>query len=98
MEELSALYPKKVLHDVYRAVITDQEYSFWCILLTAKEEEVLLRAYCMARRMVESEQRVHGILVGHFLTAGTLTEAHFKRFFGSRAFLRVRSISGRLFL
>ena len=66
--------------------------------LTEKEEQVLLRAYCMARRMVEREQRVHGILVGHFLTAGTLTESHFKRFFGSRAFLRVRGISGRLFL
>ena len=39
MEELSAIYPKKVLHDMYEAAIRDQEYSFWYILLTAKKKE-----------------------------------------------------------
>ena len=39
MEELSAIYPKKVLHDMYEAAIGDQDYSFWYILLTAKKKE-----------------------------------------------------------
>ena len=39
MEELSALYPKQTLHDMCAAAITDQDHSFWYILLTAKKKE-----------------------------------------------------------
>ena len=39
MEELSALYPKQTLHEMYEAAITDQDHSFWYILLTAKKKE-----------------------------------------------------------
>ena len=38
IEELSALYPKKVLLDIYEAV-TKEPYSFWYILLTAKHKK-----------------------------------------------------------
>ena len=41
MEELSTIYPKKVLHDMYEAAIGDEDYSFWYILLTAKKKEVM---------------------------------------------------------
>ena len=36
-EELSALYPKKVRLSMYEAA-TDEPYSFWYILLTAKKK------------------------------------------------------------
>jgi len=39
MEELSALYPKQTLHDMYEAAITDKDHSFWYVLLTAKKKE-----------------------------------------------------------
>ena len=37
-EELSALYPKKVLLQMYAAAVKEP-YSFWYILLTAKHKE-----------------------------------------------------------
>ena len=39
MEELSALYPMKVLSQMYEAAITDQDHSFWYINLAAKKKE-----------------------------------------------------------
>ena len=38
VEELSALYPKKTLMDMYEAA-TKEPYNFWYILLTAKHKE-----------------------------------------------------------
>ena len=38
IEELSALYPKKVLLNMYNAA-TQEPYSFWYILLTAKRKD-----------------------------------------------------------
>ena len=38
IEELSALYPKQILLDMYEAA-TKEPYSFWYILLTAKLKE-----------------------------------------------------------
>jgi len=38
IEELSALYPKKTLFEIYLAA-TDEPYSFWYILLTAKKRQ-----------------------------------------------------------
>ena len=39
MEELSALYPPKVLHEMYEAAITDQDHSFWYINLVSKSKD-----------------------------------------------------------
>ena len=38
-EELSALYPVSVLHEMYEAAISDQDHSFWFIDLVAKKKE-----------------------------------------------------------
>ena len=38
VEELSALYPKKILFAMYDAAVKEP-YSFWYILLTAKHKE-----------------------------------------------------------
>jgi hypothetical protein len=38
MEELSALYPPAVLHDMYQAA-TEEDHSFWYIDLVAKKKE-----------------------------------------------------------
>jgi hypothetical protein len=37
VEEPSALYPKKTLLEIYSAA-TDEPYSFWYILLTARKK------------------------------------------------------------
>lgn len=39
MEELSALYPMQVLHEMYETAITDEDHSFWYIDLIAKRKE-----------------------------------------------------------
>ena len=39
MEELSALYPIQVLHEMYETAITDEDHSFWYINLVAKRKE-----------------------------------------------------------
>ena len=39
MEELSALYPKKTLYEMYQLAINDQDYSFWYVLSTAKSRD-----------------------------------------------------------
>ena len=39
MEELSALYPKQTLQEMYEAAVMDQDHSFLYILLTVKKKE-----------------------------------------------------------
>ena len=39
MEELSALYPPRVLHEMYEAAISDEDHSFWYVNLVAKHKE-----------------------------------------------------------
>ena len=39
LEELSALYPVAVLHEMYQTAITDEDHSFWYINLVAKKKE-----------------------------------------------------------
>lgn len=39
LEELSALYPIPVLHEMYETAISDEDYSFWYINLVAKKKE-----------------------------------------------------------
>ncbi len=39
MEELSALYPKQILHEMYETAINDDDHSFWYINLVAKKKE-----------------------------------------------------------
>ena len=39
IEELSALYPVRVLHEMYETAITDEDHSFWYINLVAKKKE-----------------------------------------------------------
>ena len=39
VEELSALYPKKTLLQMYDMAVHEEDYSFWYILLTAKSKQ-----------------------------------------------------------
>lgn len=39
MEELSALYPMQVLHEMYETAISDEDHSFWYINLVAKNKD-----------------------------------------------------------
>ena len=39
IEELSALYPVRVLREMYATAITDEDHSFWYINLVAKKKE-----------------------------------------------------------
>ena len=39
MQELSALYPMQVLHEMYETAITHEDHSFWYIDLVAKKKE-----------------------------------------------------------
>ncbi len=39
MEELSALYPMQVLHEMYQTAISDEDHSFWYIDLVARKKE-----------------------------------------------------------
>ena len=39
IEELSALYPKDILLDMYNLAVSDQDFSWWYILLTAKSKD-----------------------------------------------------------
>ena len=39
MEELSALYPQRVLHEMYETAITDEDHSFWYINLVARAKK-----------------------------------------------------------
>jgi hypothetical protein len=38
LEEISAVYPVKTLEEMYQ-MATDEPYSFWYILFTAKKKE-----------------------------------------------------------
>ena len=39
MEELSALYDQKTFYAMYDMAVHDEDYSFWCNLLTAKSKQ-----------------------------------------------------------
>ena len=39
LEELSAIYPIPVLHEMYETALSDQDYSFWYINLVAKKKQ-----------------------------------------------------------
>jgi hypothetical protein len=39
MEELSAIYPVNILHEMYETAISDEQYSFWYLDLVAKRKE-----------------------------------------------------------
>ena len=39
MEELSAIYPVQVLHQMYEAALLDEDHSFWYINLVAKKKQ-----------------------------------------------------------
>lgn len=39
MEELSALYPQSVLHEMYELAINDEDHSFWYVNLVSKHKE-----------------------------------------------------------
>ena len=42
LEELSALYPVKVLRDMYNMAVEDAPYSFWHINLMAPKKEMMM--------------------------------------------------------
>ena len=43
MEELSAMHPILILHEIYEAAISDEDHSFWHLTLVAKKKEDMLR-------------------------------------------------------
>ena len=45
MEELSALYPPQVLHEMYEAAISDEDHSFWYINLVARKEDMFFVSF-----------------------------------------------------
>ena len=62
VEELSAVYPKQVLYDMYQAAINDQPYSFWFIDLTAKQRDNMFFIRFAKRMLVESKTTSHDAL------------------------------------
>ena len=39
MEELSAIYPIPILHQMYEAALSDEDHSFWYINLVSKKKQ-----------------------------------------------------------
>ena len=52
MEELSALYPIPVLHEMYQLAV-QQDYSFWYINLMSKQKEYMFFERFEKRLVVE---------------------------------------------
>ncbi len=53
MEELSAIYPIKVLREMYETAISDESHSFWYINLVAKAKEDMFYVRFEEKMVVE---------------------------------------------
>jgi hypothetical protein len=53
MEELSAIYPIKVLREMYDTAISDEPHSFWYINLVAKAKEDMFYVRFEEKMVVE---------------------------------------------
>ncbi len=55
MEELSAVYPIPVLHQMYEAAISDEDHSFWYINMVAKKKEDMFHIRFEHKMQLEDE-------------------------------------------
>jgi hypothetical protein len=53
LEELSAIYPIRMLHEMYEQAISDKQHSWWCINLVAKEKTRMFFVRFEHRQIVE---------------------------------------------
>jgi hypothetical protein len=53
LEELSAIYPIRTLHEMYEQAVSDKQHSWWCINLVAKEKTRMFFVRFEHRQVVE---------------------------------------------
>ncbi len=56
MEELSAVYPIDVLHNMYEAALQDRDYSFWYINMVAKQKEDMFHIRFEDKMILEEQE------------------------------------------
>ena len=60
LEELSALYPIPVLHEMYETALNDEDHSFWYINLVAKKKEDMFHIRFEHKMLWEQQQQQQG--------------------------------------
>ncbi len=55
MDELSAVYPIPVLHQMYETAISDEDHSFWYINMVAKKKEDMFHIRFEHKMQLEDE-------------------------------------------
>ncbi len=55
MEELSAVYPIPVLHQMYETALADEEHSFWYVNMVAKKKEDMFHIRFEHKMQLEDE-------------------------------------------
>ncbi len=55
MEELSAVYPIQILHQMYETAISDEDHSFWYINMVAKKKEDMFHIRFEHKMQLEDE-------------------------------------------
>ena len=55
MEELSAVYPIQILHQMYETAISDEDHSFWYINMMAKKIEDMFHIRFEHKMQLEDE-------------------------------------------
>ena len=55
MEELSAVYPIQILHQMYEAALSDEDHSFWFINMVAKKKEDMFHIRFEHKMQLEDE-------------------------------------------
>ncbi len=56
MEELSAVYPIQILHQMYETAISDEDHSFWYINMVAKKKEDMFHIRFEHKMQLEDEE------------------------------------------
>jgi hypothetical protein len=56
MEELSAVYPIPVLHNMYETALSDEDHSFWYINLVAKQKQDMFHIRFEHKMILEEEE------------------------------------------
>jgi len=56
MEELSAVYPIDVLHNMYETALQDEDHSFWYINMVAKQKQDMFHIRFEHKMLLEDEE------------------------------------------
>ncbi len=56
MEELSAVYPIPILHQMYETALSDEDHSFWYINMVAKKKEDMFHIRSDHKMQLEDEE------------------------------------------